>query len=277
MRYFKFLIYVSLFFLFCNFSFAQDSSEGIQTWVEEEDGSPSVIVYKTKVTNGTLTDNFDGTASISISGTGAPTDADYFVGTANGSLSAEIVVGTTPGGELGNTWASPFIDDSVTVTGWELGASTATTPSTDDNDTSLGTTAYVQTELNAAGGRSLACASGSCDADAELYTDFVSKTIETPTDADNFLIFEAPFALTVTRVQAIVEAATSAVITWQECDAAGDNCTTIESVTADVDGVISTTIDGAGIDAGDTIRLDVGTVTGTVGHVSSTLVFTKDD
>src|SRR3989304_468533 len=41
---------------------------------------------------------------------GAPTDADYLVGTANASLSAEIVVGTTPGGELGGTWAAPTVD-----------------------------------------------------------------------------------------------------------------------------------------------------------------------
>jgi len=32
-----------------------------------------------------------------------------------------------PGGELGGTWASPTIDDSVTVTGWSLGASSAGT------------------------------------------------------------------------------------------------------------------------------------------------------
>lgn len=43
-------------------------------------------------------------------GGGAPTDADYLVGTASGSLSAEIVVGTSPGGELGGTWASPTVD-----------------------------------------------------------------------------------------------------------------------------------------------------------------------
>ena len=48
---------------------------------------------------------------IGSGGGGAPTDADYLVGTANGSLSAEIVVGTTPSGELGGTWASPTIDD----------------------------------------------------------------------------------------------------------------------------------------------------------------------
>jgi len=40
----------------------------------------------------------------------APTTADYLVGTAQAGLSAEIVVGATPGGELGNTWASPTVD-----------------------------------------------------------------------------------------------------------------------------------------------------------------------
>lgn len=41
---------------------------------------------------------------------GAPTTADYLVGTADAGLSAEIVVGTSPGGELGGTWASPTVD-----------------------------------------------------------------------------------------------------------------------------------------------------------------------
>lgn len=43
-------------------------------------------------------------------GGGAPTGADYLVGTAQAGLSAEIVVGTSPGGELGGTWASPTVD-----------------------------------------------------------------------------------------------------------------------------------------------------------------------
>jgi len=42
--------------------------------------------------------------------TPAPTDADYLVGSAQAGLSAEIVVGTSPGGELGGTWASPTVD-----------------------------------------------------------------------------------------------------------------------------------------------------------------------
>lgn len=85
--------------------------------------------------------------NLSISG--APSTLDYLVGTATASLSSEIVVGTSPGGELGGTWASPTLDDSVTVTGWDLGASIGTTPAADDNDTSLATSAYVQTELTA--------------------------------------------------------------------------------------------------------------------------------
>ena len=54
---------------------------------------------------------------------GAPTDADYLVGTTNASLSAEIVVGTTPGGELGGTWGTPTIDETgIALTSITIGA-----------------------------------------------------------------------------------------------------------------------------------------------------------
>lgn len=43
---------------------------------------------------------------------GAPDDATYLVTTAHGDLSAEVVVGATPGGELGGTWDSPTVDAS---------------------------------------------------------------------------------------------------------------------------------------------------------------------
>jgi hypothetical protein len=61
-------------------------------------------------------------------GGGAPIGVDYLVGTADATLTSEIVVGTTPGGELGNTWASPTIDDSITVAGWTLTTATITDP-----------------------------------------------------------------------------------------------------------------------------------------------------
>jgi len=43
-------------------------------------------------------------------GGGAPVDAGYLVTTADPTLSAEVVVGATPGGELGGTWAAPTVD-----------------------------------------------------------------------------------------------------------------------------------------------------------------------
>ena len=65
---------------------------------------------------------------ISLS-SGAPTDADYLVGTANGSLSAEIPVGTTPGGELGGSWATPTVDSTHSGSAHHA-AATITTPDT---------------------------------------------------------------------------------------------------------------------------------------------------
>lgn len=74
----------------------------------------------------TIDTDADGDFACGTDGGGAPTDADYLVGTSNGSLSAEIVVGTSPGGELGGTWGSPTLDDSVTTNGWVMGTFTGT-------------------------------------------------------------------------------------------------------------------------------------------------------
>ncbi len=60
------------------------------------------------VADDSANDEIDVTIATSV--TGGPTDADYLVGTANAGLSNEIAVGTTPGGELGGTWASPTVD-----------------------------------------------------------------------------------------------------------------------------------------------------------------------
>jgi hypothetical protein len=51
-------------------------------------------------------------------------DVDFLVGTATGHTAAEIVVGTSPGGELGGTWASPTVD--ATHSGSTHSASTDT-------------------------------------------------------------------------------------------------------------------------------------------------------
>ena len=66
--------------------------------------------YSGLTTGHVLTATSATAAAFAAAAGGAPTTADYLVGTAQGGLSAEIVVGTTPGGELGGTWASPTID-----------------------------------------------------------------------------------------------------------------------------------------------------------------------
>lgn len=82
-------------------------------------------------------------------GGGAPTDADYLVGTSQGGLSAEIVVGATPGGELGGTWGSPTVD---TV---HSGSSHAATQSAAEATAAAALAAHVAADLidgDAAGG-----------------------------------------------------------------------------------------------------------------------------
>lgn len=70
------------------------------------------------------------------SGAGAPTDADYLVGTANGGLSNEIVVGATPGGELGGTWASPTVDATHSGSTHSAATDTHIADATDAHDAS---------------------------------------------------------------------------------------------------------------------------------------------
>lgn len=89
-----------------------------------------------------------GTAATSATGDFGASNLDYLVGTATGGLSAEIAVGTSPGGELGCTWASPCLDDGLTVDTWSVTNATGTTAAANDSDTSLATTAFVQGEVD---------------------------------------------------------------------------------------------------------------------------------
>ena len=100
---------------------------------------PNTITVDSATLAGTVT-VIDGTDATSFplivdSATGslAPkTDAGLTYAADSGTLSATVLTeganavynsSETPGGELGGTWASPTIDDNITVTGWTLGAS----------------------------------------------------------------------------------------------------------------------------------------------------------
>lgn len=69
---------------------------------------PNLVSWTNAGTNSGTNNRIETTPG--PSGGPAPADADYLVGTAHAGLSNEIPVGTTPGGELGGTWAAPTVD-----------------------------------------------------------------------------------------------------------------------------------------------------------------------
>jgi hypothetical protein len=84
--------------------------------VEEQDASPTVTgVTRIKVTNGTLTDEGSGVISLSMTGSGAPTDPTYVTLSTNASLSNERVL--TAGSGIAITDAGAGSTVTVAQTG----------------------------------------------------------------------------------------------------------------------------------------------------------------
>lgn len=93
--------------------------------VKEEGGAPFVRSYinflGASITCADDVANDEVDCTVTGGGGGLdPTGISFLTGAASAELDSEIVVGATPGGELGGTWASPTIDDSLSVTGWTL-------------------------------------------------------------------------------------------------------------------------------------------------------------
>ena len=124
------------------------SGGGGSLTVTENDSSPSVAATEIRFTNGTVTDVGGGVAAVSISGTGAPTDATYWTGAANGTLSDEINLGALGTGLVINTAGAPSIYAGATCTNQVvrvLGASGAATCATI-------TSAFVDASILVSGG-----------------------------------------------------------------------------------------------------------------------------
>lgn len=115
------------------------------------------------------------------------------------------------------------------------------------------------------------------------YKQTKTATLESPADADNFMLFKAPYALTISNIKCVVDPAgtgESVVITVEERDSNGDSAAGVDGATTITCANTSTADDGslsnAGIDANDWVSLDIGTVTGTVTQMSVTITYTKD-
>jgi hypothetical protein len=107
-----------------------DTTRGFRNgtmWINESTGAMWLLL-----------DNTEGAADwLSVGGTGVDLTAiNFLVGTASGDLSAEIVVGTTPGGELGGTWASPTVDATHSGSTHDAATNTHIADGTDAHDAS---------------------------------------------------------------------------------------------------------------------------------------------
>lgn len=125
-------------------------------------------------------------------------------------------------------------------------------------------------------------ASGDVTINGDVITGKQQKniTIESPADADNFLIGKWQEAVTITDIHCIVDPADtgeSVVIDIQERNGTGDSPATVDTtITCDNDGAEDDgTLTNGAIDAGDWWSVDIGTVTGTVTQVSISVYYTK--
>ena len=105
--------------------------------------------------------------------------------------------------------------------------------------------------------------------------------IESPADADNFLLGKMQDSITITDIHCIVDpadSAESAVIDIQERNSTGDSPATVDApITCDNDGAEDDgSLSNGTIDAGDWWSIDIGTVTGTVTQVVVSIYFTID-
>lgn len=242
-------------------------------------GSDLTLMTGTAGTNGNCAE-FDVNGDIVDSGgvcgggAGAPTTVNYLVGTADATLSNEIEVGTAPGGELGGTWASPTIDDSLAVTGWTLTTPTISGALQLDTGVSPTVNTSGQVIIDTTGPQ-LLWYYGAGGPWAIPKTVFDSVTVEDPA-TESVLLFKAPYPLVIEGVDCVSVGGTSSDIDIQECDANGGTCVDIDT-TPITCGLTNTADDGTisdpDIDAGDYVRLNIGTVTGSVTQLNVTVEY----
>jgi len=223
------------------------NSAGLLAALNDETGT-GVAVFSTSPT---LVTPALGTPSAlvgtNISGTAANLTAGTV--TTNANLTGEVT-------SIGN---ATTIADSITVTGWTMGASVATTPAANDNDTSIATSAFVQTEL-----------------DNEVRSK--AFTILDPIATDDYPVWKSPVAITITAVHVQCLGGTNIVGQLTECDAEGINCAVCDS--ADITAAANNSEDDDGtlsnpsIDALDYVGWKTESISGTPTSVTVTFEFT---
>ncbi len=107
---------------------------------------------------------------------------------------------------------------------------------------------------------------------------FWSFTLESPADADDFVLFEVPYGVTITGYSCIVDPGVSEeniALDILECDANAVNCVSIDATTTCAN--LSTNDDGSltnpSIDSGDYMAFEIGTASGTITQLNATIKY----
>jgi len=105
---------------------------------------------------------------------------------------------------------------------------------------------------------------------------YASFVIPAPVATDDILIMKAPYGMTLTGVDCIVQGTTSITGQLQECSATGGDCADTDSdITCDADGAAADgTFSNGSIDSGDWILWKTTSVSGTPTFLTVTFKFT---
>ncbi len=156
---------------------------------------------------------------------------------------------------------------------WTLPDASGSLVTTGDSDTVTGTMIAA-----AYAGRSLTETTNVLNADAELYTRVVCDTFNSPTNGQTALLFRTPLAITATRVDCLVTAATSAVAMIQVCTANGASCSDLNTaLTCTTTNTAAAPPTVTAISAGAWLRTSLGATVGSPTQLSICLTYTVDD
>lgn len=105
----------------------------------------------------------------------------------------------------------------------------------------------------------------------------IDFAVKTPVDADDFLLFKAQTAMTITDIHVIAQGGTSISVDIQECNSSGASCATVDAaITADTDGAEDDgTLSNGTIDAGDWVKVVLGAPSGTVNYLAGSIYYVE--
>lgn len=109
------------------------------------------------------------------------------------------------------------------------------------------------------------------------YKKQIDFAVKTPVDADDFLLFKAQTAMTITDIHVIAQGGTSISVDIQECNSSGASCSTVDAaITADTDGAEDDgTLSNGTIDAGDWVKVVLGAPSGTVNYLAGSIYYVE--